>query len=215
MINTTKLRAMIGWLGILLPWIVVLLLWQFPDSISETFYYQETVAPFMIILGAASILLMFYDGYDKVDDIINTIGSIFGLGICLFPCAVHGVPNAGTCMFTEYAVDLPVGTWMIAMNISDIIHTVCAIAFFLILAFNSMFQFTKTGSLEMTKNKKRRNIIYRICGVGMVASFIIYFIPWFPHKIWLLEMIALTFFGISWLTKANCYVWLFADPKEK
>lgn len=213
MVNTTRLRCMIGWLGILLPWIVVLLLWKFPDSISETFYYQETVAPFMIILGAASILLMFYDGYDKIDDIINTIGSIFGLGICLFPCAVHGVPSAGAAIFSEYAEDVLVGTFMLPMNVSDVIHTVCAIAFFVILAFNSLFQFTKTGSTEMTKNKKRRNIIYRICGIGMLASFIIYFIPWFPHKIWLLEMIALTFFGVSWLTKANCYKWLFADKK--
>jgi hypothetical protein len=40
----------------------------------------------MVILGAASILLLFYDGYDKSDDIINTIGGIFGLCICLFPC---------------------------------------------------------------------------------------------------------------------------------
>lgn len=212
MINVTRLRAMIGWLGMALPWIVVLLLGEFPDSISETFYYQETVAPFMIILGAASLLLMYYDGYDKLDDIINTIGSIFGLGICLFPCAVYGVPQAGQAMFTEYAKDLPVGTFMIPMHISDIIHTVCAIAFFLILAFNALFRFTKTNG-TMTKNKKIRNIIYIVCGCGMLGSFVLYFFPWFWHKIWVIETIALTFFGISWLTKANCYKLLFADKK--
>ena len=214
MINVKHLRAFIGWLGIALPWVVVLLLWQFPDSISETFYYQETVAPFMIILGAASVLLMYYDGYDKVDDIINTIGSIFGLGICIFPCAVSGVPKAGTAMFTEWAKDLPVGTFMIPMHISDIIHTICAIAFFLILAYNSLFQFTKTGSAEMTKNKKIRNIIYRVCGAGMLSVFVLYFFPWFWHKIWVIETVALTFFGISWLTKANIYSWLAADKRD-
>jgi hypothetical protein len=41
----------------------------------------------MVILGAASILLLFYDGYEKSDDIINTIGGILGLGICFFPCS--------------------------------------------------------------------------------------------------------------------------------
>lgn len=214
MINTRRLRCTIGWLGMMLPWLVVLLLWKFPGSISETFYYQETVAPFMIILGAASILLMFYDGYDKTDDIINTIGSIFGLGICLFPCAVGGVPSAGVAIFSEYIPNMQVGTFMLPMNVSNTIHTVCAIAFFAILALNSLFQFTKTGGGEMTKHKKIRNIIYRICGVGMLASFLIALLPWFPLKIWLLEMFALTFFGISWLTKANCYVWLFADPRK-
>jgi hypothetical protein len=102
------------------------------------------------------------------------------------------------------------------MNVSNVIHTVSAIAFFVILAFNSIFQFTKTSG-EMTKNKKIRNIIYRICGVGMLSVFLIYLIPIpyaaFPFKVWLIETIALTFFGISWLTKANCYRWLFADKK--
>lgn len=35
-INTIRLRAMIGWLGMLLPWIVVLLIGYFPHSISAT-----------------------------------------------------------------------------------------------------------------------------------------------------------------------------------
>ena len=29
--------------------------------------------------------------------------------------------------------------------------------------------------------------------------------------VWLVEAIALAAFGISWLTKANCYAWLCAD----
>jgi hypothetical protein len=32
-----------------------------------------------------------------------------------------------------------------------------------------------------------------------------------PHVVWVIETIALAFFGISWLTKADCYRWLFAD----
>ena len=69
----------------------------------------------------------------------------------------------------------------------------------------------------MTKNKKIRNIIFRVCGVGMLASFLILLIPSsvLENKTWVTEMFALTFFGISWLTKANCYPWLFCDKKEK
>ena len=30
---------------------------------------------------------------------------------------------------------------------------------------------------------------------------------------WAIEAVALAFFGVSWLTKANCYPWLFCDTK--
>lgn len=74
----------------LLPWIVAILMVIFYDrwaySISETYYKEACVAPFMIILGSASVLLVCYDGYEKIDEIICTLAGIFGLGICLFPC---------------------------------------------------------------------------------------------------------------------------------
>ena len=38
MINTTRLRLLIGWLGLLLPWIVSLLLFKIPQSIAITYY---------------------------------------------------------------------------------------------------------------------------------------------------------------------------------
>ena len=91
MINTRRLRCIIGWLGILLPWIVVTLSlvfgYNFPDSISATYFVETCITPFMIILGAAGILLLTYNGYDVVDDILNTIAGVCALGVCLFPCA--------------------------------------------------------------------------------------------------------------------------------
>jgi hypothetical protein len=94
-IDTIRLRKTIGWLGMLLPIIVLVLclVFQcvpghvFPDSISATYYLEPTITPFMIILGAASILLMCYRGYEKIDDVINTLTGITGLCICLFPCS--------------------------------------------------------------------------------------------------------------------------------
>jgi len=194
MINTTRLRCFIGWLAFSLPWIVALILWRIPSSISST-YYTHAGAVFMIVLGAASVMLMFYDGYDKIDDILNTIAGIFGLLICLFPCWTN----------TE-----KVGTFQVPVDISSAIHNISAICFFVILAYVSLFQFTKSGG-NMTEKKKVRNVIYRICGVGMIGAFAILLLPSFHIQIWLVEMIALSFFGISWLTKANAYPWLFAE----
>ena len=195
-INTERLRALIGWLGMLLPWIVVLLIGYIPKSISAT-WYTNAGTVFMIILGSASFLLISYKGYEKIDDILLTCSGIAGLGICLFPCSVEGVTGK-------------VGTFLIDSEISNVIHFICAIIFFLLLAYNSFFLFTK-GSGEMTRKKKIRNIIYRVCGVGMVASFLILLLPTFRFQVWLTEAYALLFFAISFLTKANIYLWLASD----
>ena len=197
-VNTTRLRCIIGWLGLLLPWVVVLLIMQFPSSISATWYTNACTA-FMIILGSASILLISYKGYELIDDITLIASGVFGFGICLFPCSVPDAPEL-------------VGTFLIPVNISNIIHCICAACFFALLSYNSFFLFTKSSGI-ITDNKKIRNIIYRVCAIGMVCSFLLFLLPDFYIKTWLIETIALFFFGISFLTKANCYPWLFADRK--
>ena len=195
-INTLRLRAIIGWLGMLLPWIVVFLIGYFPKSISAT-WYTNACTPFMIILGSASFLLISYKGYGILDDVILSCAGVAGLGICLFPCAIS--PEVES-----------VGAFMINSDISNIIHIGCAIVFFGLLAYNSLFLFTKSGG-ELTKKKKARNIIYRVCGVGMIGSFLIMLLPNFAIKVWLLETVALFFFGVSFLTKADIYPFLFCD----
>ena len=150
-------------------------------------------------------------GYDKQDDIVCSIAGLFGIGICLFSCGIKDLIER----WTELVELDRVGTFQIVPTASGIIHTICAIGFFMLLAYNSIFLFTKTGGI-MTENKKKRNIIFRVCGIGMVVSFIaiipISIFEWWGG-IWTVEAIALTFFGISWLTKADCYPWLFADKK--
>ena len=198
-INTLRLRAMIGWLGMLLPWIVAIIYIcagnGFPPSISATWFERATCTPFMIILGSASLLLISYKGYEKVDDVLLTCAGIAGLLICLFPCS--------------YEVG-KIGTFMIESSISGAIHNISAVVFFGLLAYNSFFLFTKSTG-EITKKKKIRNIIYRVCGIGMIASFLIMLLPEFDIQIWLVEAIALFFFGVSFLAKADIYPFLFCD----
>lgn len=205
MIKTKNLRCIIGVLGMTLAWIVLGLSLAFgygwPDSISATYYYAPCITPFMIILGMSSILLFTYKGYNIVDDILNTIAAACGLGICLFPTYSSG--------FTH------VGTFQLPVDISNTLHMLTAIGFFGILAYNSLFQFTK-GADNPTPEKLKRNIIFRVCGIGMIVSFVA--LPFavmglinIPHIIWWIEMVALSFFGVSWLTKANCIRILCAD----
>ena len=77
MINTVRLRNLLGILGMLLPWLVFGLSFVAPeytgyvghlipvDSISATYYISTCMSPFMIILGAAGLLLISYRGYDR------------------------------------------------------------------------------------------------------------------------------------------------------
>ncbi len=209
MINTVRLRCTIGWLGMLLPWIVCILAITYhhllspPSSISATYYYEACITPFMVVLGSASLLLFSYKGYETIDDVICSITGLCGLLVCLFPC-------------NHITGDL-VGTFQIPENISNILHSIAAIGFFGLLSYNSLFLFTKSSG-EKTFRKKIRNIIYIVCGIGMIlsiiglAAIIVFNLP-IAGGVWWAEMILLTFFGISWLTKADCYPWLFCDKK--
>lgn len=219
MINTTRLRCTIGWLGMLLPWIVLILCsfygYGFPDSISATYYIPTCITPFMIILGSAGLLLFSYKGYDKQDDIVCSIAGAFALGICLFSCGTYGLISR----WSELVVLTNVGTFQIDPYISGMLHNACALGFFGLLAYNSLFLFTKSITKDKTKmsdGKRKRNVIFRVCGIGMIVSFLaiipISIFEWWGG-VWIVETIALAFFGISWLTKANYYPWLFADKK--
>lgn len=195
-INTIRLRVALGSLAILLPWIVALLNGGIPASISATYYVAECVTPFMIILGMSSAILICYKGYDRQDDLVLSLSGLMGLGICLFPTYKSGI---------EF-----VGTFHTPVQISSNIHNISAIIFFILLAYNSFFLFTK-GDGNPTKKKKIRNIIYRVCGVGMLASFALLLLPSFYIQVWLVETFALSFFGISFLTKADVFPFLFCD----
>ena len=194
-VNTKRMRIMIGALGMLLPWLVALVTLSWPESISCTYYSVFAVGVFMVILGSAGILLINYKGYDRVDDVTATFAGIFGLLICLFPMVYVENPEMKT------------GVLHLPSDISNIFHCISAFAFFGFLAFMSFFLFTKSSG-EMTKKKKIRNIIYRVCGIGMIGSFLLLLLNFIPgvniyNLTWIVETIALTFFGISWIVKSD------------
>jgi len=198
-INTKRMRIMIGILGMVLPWLVALITLSWPGSISETYYNLFAVGTFMVVLGSAGILLLNYKGYDKIDDITATISGVFGILICLFPMKYLPDPSLKT------------GILHLPSNVSNIFHCISAFGFFGVLAFMSFFLFTKTDG-NITKQKKIKNIIYRVCGIGMIASFLLMllnFFDWAPYNLtWIVETIALFFFGLSWIVKSDAIPFL-------
>jgi hypothetical protein len=157
---------------------------------------------------------MSYKGYNLKDHIVTSLSGVFGIFIVLFPC---------NCPMAEK--EPVVGFFQLAPKVSDIIHCTSAVIFFILLAYNSIALFTLDGSekneddspKELSRNKRIKNIIFRVCGVGMLCGLIMVPLPLediIPAKVFIAEAIALTFFGISWLVKGEVFG-LLADKKPE
>ena len=151
-----------------------------------------------------SLFLITYKGYSRLDLIVSTITGIAGLGVAIFPC------------YNELVIER-VGIFQLYSINSNYVHLTCAVTFFILLAINSIFLFTRTSKVLVTLQKITRNKIYVVCGIvilvcvlGLLLSyFMLTPVQRFESKIFLiLESIALLAFGISWLIKGET---LFTD----
>ena len=198
-----RIRNFAGFLGMILPWIALTgaVIYakaqptKIPDdfwetlSISATYYLTPALAG---ILTTAAVVLICYKGYDWRDELVTTISGIFGLMIVIFPC---------DCSAASSNI---VGFFQLPIAISNVIHLASAVIFFILLAINSLFLFT-LGESD-TKQKRIRNIIYKVCGIGMFCTLFLLVLPiQFSAKIFIVEAIALTFFGVSWLVKGQIF----------
>jgi hypothetical protein len=192
------LRKAVGWIGILLPFTLMLGVWLiFSEKIimrSISHYYHSGMGDvFVGAICAIALFLFFYKGYDnwgriKWDNWLASLGGFFALGIALFPATNMGPSN-----------------WV------GMVHLFCAAAFFIILACYALFIFTKTkkGSTP-TPEKLARNRIYRACGIIMLACLlgILLFLNLGFDKsvssfVFWAETVALVAFGVSWLVKGG------------
>jgi len=170
------------------------------ESISST-HYSYSYLFFEGIVLAVSVFLICYRGYDVKDFWLTTITGVFGILLTLFPTATGG--------FDGYNfIGLP-------PSITQWVHYTTSILFFVGLAIMELWQFTKTGNKEPTRNKKIRNTIYRICGIGMLVSILvagaINFLFHVPFLLYAGEGLGLEFFGIAWLVKGAT---IFRDSDE-
>jgi cytochrome bd-type quinol oxidase subunit 2 len=148
-----------------------------------------------------SMFLITYNGYDNTDDWVTNLTGIFGIGLALCPCLYE----VGTKISAGYLNLNPV--------ISNLIHVTCASLFFLLLAYNSIFLFTKTNNKKsMSIKKKQRNIVYITCGIVMVVLMLLLVVLGIilGHEtlnsepiVFIIESFMLFAFGISWLVKGE------------
>ena len=198
-ISYLTLRKLVGWLGFSLPFVLpagYLIFFSrsmFPGSLSG--YYYTGMRNFLV--GSLCVLGVFLAGYyaynDKLDFWITNLAGLFAVGVAFFP--------------TEPANSSP--------HQKDIghIHFVFAALLFAMLAIMAL-RFTKTiPGGEPTRQKRWRNLVYRICAALIAASMLIAFIANFlptsiknsmPSLFWF-EAVAVVAFSVSWLVKGGTF----------
>jgi hypothetical protein len=195
-ISYMGLRQVVGLLAIALPLVLVIgeILLDGPGmerSISA--YYYTSMRDVMVgTLCAIAIFLLSYRGYDRRDDIAGDLACAFAVGIALFPTA----PQVGASS---------------AQLLAGQVHSLCAGAFFLTLAYFSYCLFTK-GDNTSTPRKVWRARIYRTCGVIILLCAIgLGAVKLLPEDsplhqlspVFWFEAVGIWAFGWSWFTKGE------------
>lgn len=206
-IKPDNLQIIIGVLGVLFPFVLAIGAMargctEIQHSIS--YYYHTCMGDvFVGFMCAYAMFLFAYRGFDKKDNWAANLAAFFALGVAIVPTK-----------FGTVISDCTTEPWFT----NQVIHLTSAAAFFLVLAYFSLVLFTKTAhGGHMTASKKKRNRIFRICGIVMllclalIAVYMTFLNEIFPElanykPIFWLESAALLAFGISWLTKAEVFL---------
>ena len=177
------MRRAIGVLGITLPLILVAGSSLFGTcsevqySIS-TYYHTNMRNVFVGYNCAVALFLFAYRGHDWRDNLAGYLGCIFVLGVAFLPSSISATSQP--CLIQPSAQNPMVGK----------IHNLSALLYFIILIVYAFFLFPKTHmdmvtgeKMFMARQKRKRNVVYYICGSLMTASLlliILYF--WFLEE---------------------------------
>ena len=160
-------RSLIGYLGILLPVLLYGLAglrsttdlprWETLNSISA-YYHTGAVAVFVGVLFALALFLLTYRGYKGhwADRVVGFIGGVCALGVALFPTGAPG--------------DVSEPTWW--SPTMRTIHYVAAASLFIVFIVFSLWLFRKSSvprGQPLPPDKRRRNFVYLLCGLAMIA----------------------------------------------
>ena len=212
--NGYTLRKLIGILGMSLPVLLWLYLYivsnlDIPLETISHYYYTRAGSIFTITVSLLAIFLIVYKGVEPIDFYISSIAGAFAFCVVLFPTS--NLCRTCAVIAKRYCI-----TVIPESEFRETFHYISAGIFLLLLAYMSLFLFTKSNKPVRSRslNKIIRNRIYRICGVIMVIAIIIIFLGEFLNLIspefyrnnqitfWM-ETLAVEAFGFSWLIKGE------------
>ena len=199
------LRILIGLLGLTLPVLLLVGTWFQPSTSISDYYYTNMRDYFEGVLFFMTAFLFAYRPYKKeglVDVIVTFAAACCALLLALFPtynATLGHIPRGLTLNFVD-----PVA--------SGVLHNIGSGGLFVGFSVLSLFIFTQGKS--GTAQKKLRNVIFILCGLGIL--FCIGFIGWGAltaadqkardlMDIFVPEATALVLFGLSWLVKGGAF----------
>jgi hypothetical protein len=199
----TYLQLAVGIIAVLLPLVLIgfsLIDGEWQGSISD-YYYTRVGNYFVGTLCALAVFFLSYNyrplpGHYR-DMLMSRGASVAALGVAFFP-TTSDIATASR------------GAKTVAF-----VHLVCAGTLFALLAGFCLLMFTKSSG-AMTPRKAQRNMVYRICGVVILAAMLgvgvsnLLHAPDEWNTLFWLESICVWAFGFSWLVKGG-FLNLLAD----
>ncbi len=208
-----SLRRLIGILGMSLPFLLYFVLLidrgiKFPMESISHYYFTRSCGVFIIVVSLLAIFLLIYKGVENGDFFLSGAAGIFALCLLLFPtdnitiCCDAGKTYSVTHLPTQ-------GSFRASF------HLISAGIFLSCLAWMSLFIFTKSDKPAKlrTLQKRRRNRIYRTCGVLMFLALLVILAgtlniihePFYSlnHITFWMESLAVESFGVSWMVKSE------------
>jgi hypothetical protein len=198
------LQKAVGLIAVTLPFVVAIgnpLTGGHGMEGSISAYYYTHMGNYFV--GALFALGVFFMSYNyrplpdyRIDNYLSNVASVMAVGVALFPTASDAGAASG-------------GAKTVA-----VLHLVCAGVLFVLLAVFSLFLFTRTDAgAAVAPAKRRRNALYRACGVIIVAALVAVAAAEILkiHVLFWLESVMVVAFGISWLVKGG-FLGLLADP---
>jgi hypothetical protein len=199
------IRRAIGIVGLLLPIILGPFGWfvlgiEIQDNMSS-YYHTALRDVFVGAMCAIGIFLFCYRGYDWIEGWTANVACLSALGVALCPLDANSDP-------------------LYQSSVVGYLHTLSGGAFFLTLAFYSLYHFPSTNASkhEIAPHEAQRNFVYRVSGIVILASMIASgsYLFLFPEKwvrlcneynfLFWMEWIAVWSFAAAWLTKGRAMV---------
>ena len=206
-VSYLSVRRAVGGLGLLLPVILGPVGWwlfgiEFQDNMSS-YYHTALRDVFVGCMCAIGIFLFCYEGYDWIESWTANCGCLSAIGVALFPVDQGSTP-------------------LHQSSLVGYLHIVSGGAFFLTLAFYSLYHFpiSNPDGREVEPHCAERNFVYRTSGVIILLSMLamgthLFLVTvdtqhWLNHYnfIFWMEWVAVWAFAAAWLTKGRA---IFAD----
>jgi hypothetical protein len=151
----------------------------------SAYYYTVMRDTFVGILFAVGVILFVYQGYTRFEDWALNLAGGLALGIALFPMALPSKPSHNPFS----------------------LHGVCAVSFFLCIAYVCIFRASDTLSLIPDRAACYRRW-YKILGYAMVALPVIAWIlisgmPGQKSAIFFVELVGIYVFATYWVIKSH------------